>query len=153
MMNAHHNAIVKRRRGELRDVTSFAARWNEQAWRTAVCLHAAEHSAAAHDHQLNLETARRAIAIADWFAIQQLEILSAGRHQARRKIRDEVLTLLADNPKGIRASDVYRARIVSNADAAHSLLEAMEAEGELIGRDEQPESGGHVTRIYTRARK
>jgi hypothetical protein len=29
----------------------------------------------------------------------------------------------------------------------------MEAEGELSGRDEQPETGGHVTRIFTRAKK
>jgi hypothetical protein len=29
----------------------------------------------------------------------------------------------------------------------------MESEGELIGRDEQPESGGHVTRIFARANK
>jgi hypothetical protein len=30
-MNAHHNGIVKRRRIDLRDVTIYAARWNEQA--------------------------------------------------------------------------------------------------------------------------
>jgi uncharacterized protein HemY len=37
--------------------------------------------------------------------------------------------------------------------AEHTLLLAMESEGELSGRDEQPESGGHVTRIFTSARK
>jgi hypothetical protein len=42
MMDAHHNQIVERRLGELRDVTTYAARWNEQAWRIAVCLHAAD---------------------------------------------------------------------------------------------------------------
>jgi hypothetical protein len=36
---------------------------------------------------------------------------------------------------------------------AHALLAAMEAGGELAGRDEQPESGGHVTRIFTSAKK
>lgn len=56
-------------------------------------------------------------------------------------------------PEGIRASDVYRARIARNADEAHSLLAAMESVGELAGRDEQPETGGHVTRIFTRANK
>jgi hypothetical protein len=44
-MNAHYNAIVKRRRSDLRDVTIYAARWNEQAWRIAVVLHAAQHLA------------------------------------------------------------------------------------------------------------
>ncbi|KAB2647744.1 MAG: DUF3987 domain-containing protein, partial [Verrucomicrobia bacterium] len=31
LLNRHFNAIVARRREELRDVTSYAARWNEQA--------------------------------------------------------------------------------------------------------------------------
>jgi Protein of unknown function (DUF3987) len=152
-MNAHYNAIVKRRRSDLRDVTIYAARWNEQAWRIAVCLHAGLHGAHAHEHTLELDTAKRAIELADWFAAQQLEILSASREKARREIWDEVLSLLADRPEGIRASDVYRARIVRTADEAHTLLAAMEAGGELSGRDEQPESGGHVTRIFTRANK
>jgi hypothetical protein len=149
-MNDHHNAIVKRRRTDLRDVTIYAARWNEQAWRIAVCLHAGLHGARAHEYNLELDTAKRAIELADWFAVQQLEILSAGRETARREIWDKVLSLLKDNPEGIRASDVYRARIVRNADEAHALLTAMEADGELSGRDEKPESGGHVTRVFTR---
>lgn len=151
-MNAHHNRIVKRRRDDLRDVNIYAARWNEQAWRIAVCLHAALRGAHAHAYKLEIDTAKRAIELADWFASQQLEILSASRDTARREIRDNVLSLLADKPEGIRASDVYRARIVRNADEAHALLAAMESEGELSGRDEQPESGGHVTRIFVRAR-
>jgi hypothetical protein len=152
-MNAHYNGIVKRRRTDLRDVTIYAARWNEQAWRIAVCLHAGLHGAQAHEHTLELDTAKRAIELADWFAAQQLEILSASRDKARREIRDQVLSLCADKPAGIRASDIYRSRIVHNADEAHTLLAAMEAGGELSGRDEQPESGGHVTRIFTRVPK
>jgi hypothetical protein len=152
-LNAHYNAIVKRRRSDLRDVTIYAARWNEQAWRIAVVLHAGLHGAHAHEHTLELDTVKRAIELADRFAAQQLEILSTSREKARRQIWDEVLSLLDENPQGIRASDVYRARIVRNADAAHMLLAAIEAAGELSGRDEQPESGGHVTRIFTRAKK
>jgi Protein of unknown function (DUF3987)/VirE N-terminal domain len=152
-MNAHCYAIVKRRRSDLRDVTIYVARWNEQAWRIAVCLHAGLHGAHAHEHALELDTAKRAIELADWFAAQQLEILSASRDKARREIRDQVLSLCADNPAGIRASDIYRARIVRNADEAHTLLAEIESNGELSGRDEQPESGGHVTRIFTRVRK
>jgi len=150
-MNAHHNAIVKRRHTDLRDVTIYAARWNEQAWRIAVVLHAAQHGAHAHEHKLEIDTANRAIELADWFAAQQLEILSACRGKARREKWDRVLTLLDEQPEGIRTSDVYRARITHNADEAHALLAAMEAEGKLIGRDEQPERGGHVTRIFVRS--
>ena len=82
-LNDHHDAIVKRRRGELRDVTSYAARWNEQAWRIAVCLHAGTHGSQAHEQPVSLETAQRAIALADWFAAEQLRILNAGRTQRK----------------------------------------------------------------------
>jgi hypothetical protein len=109
------------------------------------------HGAQAHEQKLELDTVRRAIELAEWFAAQQLEILSASREKARRELWDEVLSLLNDRPKGIRASDVYRARIVRNADEAHALLTEMESEGELTGRDEQPAGGGHITRIFVRS--
>ena len=153
LLNEHFNAIVARRRVELRDVTTFAARWNEQAWRLAVCLHAGEWGAQAHEQALEVETAARAIELADWFAAQQLEILSAGRAAGRKKLRDEALALLAVNPKGIQASDIYRARVTRTAEEAHTLLAAMEAEGTLAGTESQPEGGGHVTRLFTRAKQ
>ena len=102
---------------------------------------------------LAADTAASAIALADWFAGEQLRILARGRHAARRAKRDEVLALLADNPKGITARDVHRARIVGSADEAHTLLAQMEAEGELTGKDSKPETGGHITRTFTKARK
>jgi hypothetical protein len=98
-------------------------------------------------------TAKRAIELADWFAAQQLAILSGSREKARREKWDEVLSLADKKPEGIRASDVYRHRVVRNADEAHTLLAEMESEGELSGRDEKPETGGHLTRIFTRVPK
>ena len=74
---------MKRRRGELRDVTSYAARWNEQAWRIAVCLHAGTYGSQAHEQPVALETAQRAIAVADWFAEEQLRILNTGRMERK----------------------------------------------------------------------
>lgn len=89
-MNAHHNDIVSRRCGDLRDVNIYAARWNEQAWRIAIVLHAAQHGARAREHKLAIGVANRAIELADWFASQQLEILCASRDKVRREIRDGV---------------------------------------------------------------
>ena len=152
MMQEHHNRIVERRLGELRDVTTYAARWSEQAWRIAVCLHAGLHGEDAGGQMLSAKTAASAIALADWFAGEQLRILARGRHAARRAKRDEVLALLADNPKGITARDVHRARITDTADEARALLASMEPE-ELTGKDSKPETGGHVTRTFTKARK
>jgi hypothetical protein len=153
MMKEHHNRIVERRNGELRDVTTYAARWNEQAWRIAVCLHAGLHGEDAGGRMLAADTAASAIALADWFAGEQLRILARGRHAARRAKLDEVLALLADNPKGVTARDVHRARIVGSADEARALLARMEADGELTGKDSKPETGGHITRTFTKARK
>jgi Protein of unknown function (DUF3987) len=153
MMKDHHNQIVARRLGELRDVTTYAARWNEQAWRIAVCLHAGLHGEDAGNRMLAADTAASAIALADWFADEQLRILARGRHAARRAKLDEVLALLADNPNGVTARDVYRARIMGSADEARALLARMEADGELTGKDSKPETGGHITRTFTKARR
>ncbi len=152
MMNEHHNRIVERRLAELRDVTTYAARWNEQAWRIAVCLHAGLHGEDAGGQMLSADTAASAIALADWFAGEQLRILARGRHAARRAKRDEVLALLADNPKGITARMVQLKRITDTADEAHALLASMEPE-ELTGKDSMPKDGGHITRTFTKARK
>ena len=152
MMHAHHNQIVERRLAELRDVTTYAARWNEQAWRIAVCLHAGLHGEHAGEWTLAADTAASAIALADWFAGEQLRILARGRHAARRVKRDEVLELLADAPKGITARDVHRARIIDTADEARALLASMEADSELTGKDSKPETGGHITRTFTKAK-
>src|SRR5581483_8107103 len=108
-MEAHYNEIVKRRRGDLYDVTIYSARWNEQAWHIAVVLHAAKHGIRAHERKLEVDTTNRAIVIADWFASRQLEILSVSRDKARRDKRDKVHALLKEKPQGLRASDVYRA--------------------------------------------
>jgi hypothetical protein len=151
-MSAYFNGIVERRLADLKDVTTFAARWGEQAWRIAVCIHAGLHGTGAGEQRLGLETAEHAIALADWFAGEQLRILAGGRMAAQRAKLDEIFDLLVDNPKGITARHVCRARIVPNADEAHAFLEGLEAEGELIGQDSKPDTGGHITRIYTKAR-
>jgi hypothetical protein len=99
-LNDHHDAIVKRRRGELRDVNSYAARWNEQAWRIADCLHAGTHGGQAHEQPLSLETAQRAIALADWFAAEQLRILNAGRTQRKIERLQRLKELLVQQYNG-----------------------------------------------------
>jgi hypothetical protein len=82
-LRAHHNSIAQKRRGELRDITIYPARWTEQAWRISTCFHAALHGADAHNHQLAIETANNAIELSDWFAAQQLEILKSRRSDVR----------------------------------------------------------------------
>jgi len=153
MMKDHFNRIVERRLSDLRDVTKFAARWNEQAWRLAVVIHAGLYGVDAGGRQLEADTAANAIALADWFAEEQLRILAHGRHAAQRAKCDEVLELLADTPKGITARDVQRARIVDTAVEADTLLAQMESDGELTHTEYKPEGGGHVTLVYHKMQK
>lgn len=150
-MRQHHNSIVDRRCSDLRDIGSFAARWNEQAWRIAVCLHAGLHGQEAGERQLDCDIAQRAIRLANWFAREQLRILDGGRQAAKQARRDEILKLLVNKPSGITARDVARARIAPTTDEARALLASME--DELIVRDSMPEGGGKTSRIYTRALK
>lgn len=149
LLHDHHDAIVDRRKSDLKDITSYAGRWNEQAWRLSVNLHAALHGAHAHECTLSADTALRAINLAEWFAAQQLDILSGGRWKAKREQRNEVLSLLAEKPDGITARDVQRAGIARTADEARELLAELQ-QGILEGRDVTPERGGHTVRIYTR---
>lgn len=118
-----------------------------------VCLHAGIYGEDAGARMLATDTAASAIALADWFAGEQLRILEGGRHAARRAKRDEVLALLADTPKGITARMVQLKRITDTADEARALLASMEAGGELTGKDSKPETGGHVTRTFIKVRK
>lgn len=150
LLTDYYNAIVDRRLSDLKDITGFAARWTEQAWRLSVVLHAAQHGALSHEHPVSAETATEAITLADWYAAQQLDILSGGRWQAKRDRQKEVLLLLADTPDGIRERHVQRARIAKTADEARDLLATMEQDGILDGRDITPERGGWIYRLYTR---
>jgi hypothetical protein len=148
LLDQHYNNIVSRRCSDLQDVDSYAARWNEQAWRLCCVLQAARYGAEAHLHQVDVETARGAIAIADWFAEQQLEILQAGRQLAVEEKEVKILELLADKPGGIVAADVYRKRIVANAKEARELLERMAAEGTITAIDTPTPGGGPTKRTY-----
>ena len=91
LFREHFNASVRRyHAGELRDVNAFRARWTEQGWRIALCLHASLHLADADKRELAEDTARRALEIADWFTRQQLAILANGRAE-QTQIRLESL--------------------------------------------------------------
>ena len=145
----HDNVLRGQRDGMYADVDSFAARWNEWAWRLSVVLHAAKHGKTAAHELLTLETAQAAIRLTDWFVQQQLTILTRSREAAKEKQRSEVLALLASYPDGITATDVTRKRIVPNAAQGHFILKEIADAGFLEAHTEQPAHGGHQTIRYT----
>ena len=148
LLDNHFNAIVAKRKSTLREIKSFAARWNEQAWRLAVVLHAGRYGGKAHDHKVDQETVRDAITLADWFSEHQLWVLRRSELSAFIKLTQRILELCRSQSGGITASDLYRKHLVANAEAAHAVLEKMHESG-LLDRVERPTpGGGHVSRIY-----
>lgn len=110
LLRDYANEIVQRRRrgGDLEDVTIYAARWAENAWRLSVVIHAAEHGADAWRELLALSTADKAVRLMRWFADQQLRTLSAGREERLAKRLDklrEVLTLKPDHQANLSELD------------------------------------------------
>ena len=142
-LNDHHDAIVKRRRGELRDVSSYAARWNEQAWRIAVCIHAGTHGSQAHEQPVSLETAQRAIALADWFAAEQLRILNAGRTQRRIERLQRLMELIVEQYNGKATLRALQRNNGVDPDETRQL--AAQFKGQLV--IEKLETGGRPSEI------
>ena len=72
----YFNDIVKLRKcgGELEDIHSYAARWEENALKFCICLHAAKHQEHAMAKDVSIETAHEAIGLMEWFAEQQLVV-------------------------------------------------------------------------------
>lgn len=149
ILRKHHNQIVERRRLELADADSYAARWNEWAWRLVLVLHAAAHGANSHNVIVEARTAEAAVRLANWFAEQQLQLLAHSRAVVKAEKQKAVYDLLRKKPE-ISARDVQLARVAARSLEARALLAQMEAEGKLRGRDYQPSGGGHTVRFYSK---
>jgi hypothetical protein len=81
-LREYYNHIAERMAdGDLKDISSFAARWAEQAWRIAVCIHAGVHLDHAEVLEISQETAVSAILLSEWFSMQQLRVLRSTRRQ------------------------------------------------------------------------
>lgn len=97
MLRDFTNEIVQRRKrgGDLEDVSIYAARWAENAWRLAVVLHAAEHGEEAWRENLSAATADKALTMMRWFAAQQLRLLASGREDKLAKRLEKLREVLA----------------------------------------------------------
>lgn len=105
------NEIVQRRKrsGDLEDVSIYAARWAENAWRLCVVLHAATHGEDAWRENLSAETAAKAVRLMRWFATQQLRLLASGREDKLAKRLEKLREVLALKPeKACNLSELER---------------------------------------------
>jgi hypothetical protein len=129
----------------LRDITTYAARWNEQAWRISVCFHAGLYGPQAHARFLAASTAEAAIELADWFAAQQLAILNAGRTDRRLKRAQEVRERLLRYGGQRSLRDLQRHNGIDHAEA-RAL--AVEFPGLLRCKETQPtQRGGRISEV------
>jgi DNA polymerase III delta prime subunit len=99
LMTAMDSGLQERRRpgGDLADVSIFAARWVEQTWRIMLVLHAAKQWHMA-PHHVSIDTAREAIQLMDWFATQQLLLLTARRERRHDERFDKLVEILQRKP-------------------------------------------------------
>ena len=125
----------------------FAKRWAENAWRVGLVLHGAEHGKRAHLEPVTVATARAAIALVSWYALQQLEVL---RHQENTREGDKELEVqnLALKHARINIRLVKKAGICATDEEAEKLLEKLRQQSMLESYDHK--GRGPSTRYYTR---
>lgn len=130
----YHNAGVDRRLVGDESMDSFAARHTEQACRLTLVLHAADHGPDAGQHPVDLDCASRGIEIAEWFAAEQLALLTGSRSRSAADLKAAIMALAQKEKyegSGIGTRDVQRAKIVEQAVQAMDLLEELVTEGRL----------------------
>ena len=148
----YENAQIEKQRGELSHIGSFVARWPEWCWRLSGVLHAAKWDEDALQYPLDESTVSAAIRVVGWLSQEQMKILYQDQATAKSRLYQKVLALLNDKPGGIVAADVYRKRIVCDAEEARHLLKQMEANGLLrCSEVSTPVHGGHETRRFVSA--
>lgn len=147
-LREHFNAVVDRRNGDLKQFSTFAARWTEWEWKMALVVHALRLGEAAGGEPLSLEDARAGIKLADWFSRRQLELLAAGRLVSFGEKWRRLQGLLGGQLGVVTARGVQRRRVEPTAEAARLLLEECVSRGLLEKATKKPESGGWPQEQY-----
>lgn len=142
----YHNEIADRRAGDLKDVASFAARWHEQACRLGVDIHAARHGADAGKFEIQEDTTRAGMELAQWFAAEQLSILRVNRSHLQEQVLTAIWRLGQASSQGFTIRDVQRQGIVEEADQAKAILASMVDKGVLT--QAQQDTGGRPKVIF-----
>ena len=94
LIDDFHDSLVEDRKTQWRDISSFIARWPEQAWRLSVVLHCIIWGAQAHLYPPAESTVKSAIVFAKWFGSEQLRILSTARAQEDTRKLTELSALV-----------------------------------------------------------
>jgi hypothetical protein len=146
---AYSNRITERlQAGEFTPVERrFAKRWAENAWRVGLVLHGAENGKRAHIEPVEVSTARAAIALVSWYALQQLEVLR-GQEEAREGDKELEVLNIASRHARINVRLVKKAGICATSEEAEKILEKLRQQSMLESYDHK--GRGPSTRYYTR---
>lgn len=148
-----YNDVVEMRKGAQADLSSFLARWAENAGRIALCLHAMRHGRVANQVELEEQTMRDAITLMRWYGREQLVLLEANAEgddsPPRGKVPGKVLVFLSERPHGATEREILRACFRSmTTNEAKAILSAMVQKGELVHDEVVPARGGHAVKMY-----
>jgi hypothetical protein len=113
------NIRRRQKTGDLRDLSSFVARWTENAWRLVLVLHAAGHGDKAHLQPVHQKTAADALEIARWFCNHQLQVLASGRQKRRQDRLSALLAVLASAHNGITLRELRRTHSFKREEIIH----------------------------------
>jgi Protein of unknown function (DUF3987) len=95
-----HNRLIVRRKTDLRDISSFVARWHENAWGIALVLHAALHGTLAHTKPICEQIALNAVELMEWFGKEQIRVLSNMRYECDLNKVELLINLILDRYNG-----------------------------------------------------
>jgi len=112
-------------------------------------LHAGTHGGQAHEQPVSLETAQRAIALADWFAAEQLRILNAGRTQRKIERLQRLKELIVQQYNG--AVTLRTLQRNNGFEPAETRELAVKFPGSLV--IEKRETGGRPSEIVSLPKK
>jgi hypothetical protein len=143
----YQNELVSLRKGRYKDITSFIARWPEQARRIAIGLHAALRGDWVHLNPLSLSTIQNAIRIVCWFAGEQIRILEAGRQdQLINDMRVLHMLLVSRYPQGVTLRTL-RKNHGKDEQFIERIVEEFPTTFEL--KDYQAKGGGRPTKLLS----
>jgi hypothetical protein len=143
----YQNELVPLRKGLHKDLSSFLARWPEQARRIAIGLHAALHGDRAHMNPLAVQTIENAIRIVRWFADEQIRMFEAGRQdRLLNDMRALRLLLVSRYPQGVTLRTL-RKNHAKDEQFIELIVKEFPAIFEL--KDYQAKAGGRPTKLLS----
>jgi hypothetical protein len=126
LLRVFYNSLVPRMNGRDYDIGSFLKRWTEQAWRIALCIHAAIHQADAVKHPISLSTAQGALEIANWHAHEQLRILEPVRESCVYEAFQKLAGFLQTQPQWESSARDIKRKFTWTAAELEKVLETFQ---------------------------